>query len=91
MRAYSFSLFFQFAPNQRETWIYSLKEWQVQLEYEAMAAYPAGDHVALLEVAIYRVIATLEGIESCDNTVPVLEDMEYDSDDSQETIVPSTT
>ena len=55
-----------FAPNQRETWIYSLKECQVQLEYEAMAAYPAGDHVALLEVAIYRVIATLEGIANAE-------------------------
>ena len=76
-----------FAPNQRETWISSLKECQVQLEHEATAAYPAGADVALLEVAIYRVIATLEGIESCDNTVPVLEDMECDSDDSQETVV----
>ena len=48
-----------FAPNQRETWIYWLKEWQLQLEKEAMEVYPAGDHVALLEVAIYRVIALL--------------------------------
>ena len=55
-----------------------------------MEAYDAGDHVALLEVAIDRVIATLEDIESWDNTVPVLEDMESDSDDSQETVVPST-
>ena len=52
-----------FAPNQRETWIYWLKEWQLQLEYEAWDAYEAGDHVALLEVAIYRVIASLEAIE----------------------------
>ena len=52
-----------FAPNQRETWIHWLKEWQVQLENEAIDAYPTGDHVALLEVAIYKVIATLEAIQ----------------------------
>ena len=79
-----------FAPNQPRDWIYWLKEWQLQLEYDAMDAYDAGDHVALLGVAMYRVIATLEDIESWDNTVPVLEDAESDSDDSQETIVPST-
>ena len=41
------------------------------------------------EVAIYKVIATLEGIESWVNTVPALEGTESDSDDSQETIVHS--
>ena len=55
-----------------------------------MEAYLAGDHVALLEVAIYKVIATLEGIESWANTVPALEGTESDSDDSQETVVHST-
>ena len=79
-----------FAPNQPSDWIYGLKERQLQLEKEAMEAYPAGDHVALLEVAIYRVIATLEDIESWDNTVPVLEGTVSDSDDSQETVVPPT-
>ena len=79
-----------FAPNQRETWIYWLKEWQLQLEYEAMDAYDAGDHVALLEVAIYKVIATLEDTAFWANTVPPLEGTESDSDDSQETVVHST-
>ena len=79
-----------FAPNQPSEWIHWLKERQLQLEKEAMEAYLAGDHVALLEVAIYKVIATLEGIESWVNTVPALEGTESDPDDSQETVVHST-
>ena len=77
-----------FAPNQPSDWIDGLKEWQLQLEKEAMEAYLAGDHVALLEVAIYKVIATLDAFWA--NTVPPLEGTESDSDDSQETVVHST-
>ena len=77
-----------FYPNERETCISSLKECQLQLEHEAMAAYPAGDHVALLEVAIGWVIAALEAIEPYDPAPALAEDMESDSsEDSQATVV----
>ena len=79
-----------FAPNQPSDWIYGLKERQLQLEKEAVEAYGAGEHVALLEVAIYKVIATLEDTAFWANTVPPLEGTESDSDDSQETVVHST-
>ena len=79
-----------FAPNQPSDWIDGLKERRLQLEYAARDAYPAGEHVALLEVAIYKVIATLEDTAFWANTVPALEGSESDSDDSQETIVHST-
>jgi hypothetical protein len=52
-----------FFPNQREYWIQQLLEWNRQLEKEAMDVYQAGSHVALLEVAIVRVIASLNDIQ----------------------------
>ena len=52
-----------FAPYQREYWIQQLLEWNRQLEKEAMDAYAAGAHVALLETAIARVIASLNDIQ----------------------------
>ena len=79
-----------FAPNQPSDWIDGLKERRLQLEHAARDAYPAGSHVALLEVAIVRVIATLEDTAFWANTAPALEDVESDSDDSQETVVHST-
>ena len=79
-----------FAPNQPSDWIDGLKERRLQLEHAARDAYPAGEHVAVLEVAIDKVIATLEDTAFWANTVPALEGSESDSDDSQETVVPST-
>ena len=79
-----------FAPNQPSDWINGLKERQLLLEQAAWDAYPAGSHVAVLEVAINRVIETLEDTASWANTVPALEGSESDSDGSQETVVHST-
>ena len=75
-----------FASNQPIDWIDGLQERRLQLEHAARDAYPAGSHVALLEVAIVRVIETLEDTATFANTVPALEGSESDSGDSQETL-----
>ena len=52
-----------FEPELRGTWVQRLLEWYQQLELEEMAAYPAGIHVAAIEVSIHGVVASLEAIE----------------------------